>query len=76
VRHTRRWLGLGAVLALLVLGDACVRPAASPPPALTRLIQSYEGEVAPYYPFAASERGARQYDRVLANDIGADYSAG
>ena len=76
LRHTRRWLWLPALPALLVLGAACIRPAASPPPTLAQLIQSYEREVAPYYPFAASERGERQYDRVLANDIGADYLRG
>jgi hypothetical protein len=58
-------LWLAALLTLLVLGDACVLPAASPPPTLALLIESYEREVAPNYPFTASERGARRYDRVL-----------
>jgi uncharacterized protein (DUF885 family) len=69
-------LRLSALGALIVLGAGCVRPASTPPPTLTGLVQSYERETAPYYPFSASERGARQYDRVLANDIGAEYLSG
>ena len=52
---------------------ACRRPAAD---AAGRSSRSYERETAPYYPFTASERGLHQYDRVLANDIGADYLRG
>jgi uncharacterized protein (DUF885 family) len=71
-----RWLPL--LVALLVVGGACARPPvdSSPAPALTPLIRSYEREVAPYFPFTASERGARRYDRMLANDIGEDYRRG
>jgi uncharacterized protein (DUF885 family) len=76
VQGTKQWLWLAALLAVPVLGNACIRPAAGPAPTLAGLIQSYEREIAPYYPFTASERGQRQYDRVLANDIGADYLRG
>ena len=73
MRHTTQRL---ALLAVLVLGGACVRPAVSPPtPSLGQLIQGYERETSPYYPFTASERGLHQYDRVLANDIGDDWIA-
>jgi uncharacterized protein (DUF885 family) len=72
----RRGLWLAALLALLVLSGGCARPAASPPTALAGLIRSYERDVAPYYPITASELGQREFDRVLANDIGADYLRG
>jgi uncharacterized protein (DUF885 family) len=64
------------LFALLVLGSACARQPSAPPPALGALIQSYEREVEPYYPITASELGRRRYDRVLANDIGAEYLSG
>jgi len=67
------------LFTLLVLGSACARQssAPSPPPTtLAGLIRSYEREVEPYYPITASELGRRQYDRVLANDIGAEYLRG
>ena len=65
------------LFTLLVLGSACARqPPTPPPPTLAGLIRSYEREVEPYYPIAASELGRRQYDRVLANDIGAEYLRG
>ena len=74
MRHTTQRL---ALLAVLVLGGACVRPAVSPPtPSLGQLIQGYERETSPYYPLTASERGLHQYDRVLANDIGDDWIRG
>ena len=72
----QRLLAALALLALLVLGDGCVRQAASPPPTLDGLVRSYEREIEPYIPITASELGKRQYDRVLANDIGADYLRG
>src|SRR5215475_14624816 len=73
VRHTRDWCRRLALLVGLV-GAACARPAVTPRPAsLGQLIQEYERETTPYYPFTASERGQHQYDRVLANDIGDDY---
>jgi len=56
---------------------ACARPAVTPRPApLGQLIQGYERETSPYYPFTASERGLHQYDRVLANDISDDWIRG
>ena len=65
------------LLTLLVLGSACARQlSAPPPPTLAALIRSYEREVDPYYPFTASELGRQQYDRVLANDISAEYLGG
>jgi uncharacterized protein (DUF885 family) len=63
-------------LSLFVLGSACVRPATAPPPTLAELIQGYERETSPYFPFTASERGLHEYDRVLANDIGDDWMRG
>lgn len=65
-----------ALVTLLLACAACVRATESPPRTPAGLIQSYDREVAPYYPITASERGARQYDRLLANDIGADYLRG
>ena len=54
MRHTTQRL---ALLAVLVLGGACARPAVSPPtPSLGQLIQGYERETSPYYPLTASER--------------------
>lgn len=76
VRHADRWPLRAALASVLLLTGACVRHRAEPPVRLGDLIGEYEREVAPYYPFTASERGARQYDRVLANDIGEDYRSG
>jgi len=77
VRLSRHGLGRGALLAALVLGGACARPAVSPPPpTLAHLVGDYERETTPYNPFTASERGQHEYDRVLANDIGDDYQRG
>ena len=67
---------LVALVSLLLLTGACARRPTEPPVRLADLVGAYEREVAPYYPFTASERGARQYDRVLANDIGEDYRSG
>jgi uncharacterized protein (DUF885 family) len=76
VRHTRDWCGRLALLVVLI-GAACARPAVAPPtPSLGQIIQGYERETSPYYPFTASERGLHQYDRVLANDIGDDWMRG
>src|SRR3989441_743902 len=44
--------------------------------ALADVVRSYGRDVTPYYPFTASEQGRREYDRVLANDIGAPYRNG
>jgi uncharacterized protein (DUF885 family) len=76
VRHADRWPLLAALASLLLLTGACVRREAEPPVRLADLIGAYDREAAPYYPFTASERGARQYDRVLANDIGEHYRSG
>ena len=40
------------------------------------MVGAYDRDITPYYPFTASESGLRQYDRVLANDIGGEYRAG
>ena len=76
MRPTRTSLPLVILLAIAVASDACVRRPVEPPPPLARLVRSYDREVTPYYPFTASETGARQYDRVLANDIGEEYRSG
>ncbi|HEU5197597.1 MAG TPA: DUF885 domain-containing protein [Methylomirabilota bacterium] len=69
------WLVLPAVVWMLI---GC--HAAAPPPgasrSLTDLARDYDREVAPYFPFTASESGLREYDRVLANDIGETYRRG
>jgi uncharacterized protein (DUF885 family) len=64
------------LLALITLSAGCAGPAAAPPSSLDGLVKSYDREVAPYYPIASSELGQRQYDRVLANDIGEEYLRG
>jgi uncharacterized protein (DUF885 family) len=69
-----RWLLLGTLAWLLVGCQAGARPA--PAPALADLVRGYDRDVTPYYPFTASEQGLRQYDRVLANDIGEAYRSG
>ena len=80
MRHLRLMRFRPALLAVLVLGGACVRsavnPPTTPPRTLAQIVQSHDRETEPYYPFSASERGLRQYDRVLANDIGRDYLDG
>ena len=65
-----------AVAAIVLGSQACSGRALTDPPDLAQLVRSYEREVAPYFPFTASESGARQYDRVLANDIGGEYRRG
>jgi uncharacterized protein (DUF885 family) len=72
-----RWRSAAAVLAILAACHACATPSTvSERPSLTDVVQSYERETAPYFPFTASERGLRQYDRVLANDISEEYRTG
>jgi uncharacterized protein (DUF885 family) len=80
-----RWLVLAALAALM---SACIGSGSAPPsrtadrapagaaPRLADLVRDYDREITPYHPFTASERGQRQYDRVLANDIGEDYRNG
>lgn len=72
----RRWLFRGSVLALLLAGHACASRPAGSPPTLAEVVRGYDRDAAPYHPFTASEAGLRQYDRVLANDIGEEYRTG
>jgi uncharacterized protein (DUF885 family) len=77
VRSPGRWLVVTALVALVPVSHACVRPLSeTPPPRLADLVRGYDRDVTPYHPFTASERGLRQYDRVLANDIGEEYRGG
>jgi len=76
MRSPGRWLTVTALVALVPVSPACVRPPSEPPPRLADLVRGYDRDVTPYHPFTASERGLRQYDRVLANDIGEEYRAG
>src|SRR5437868_2384548 len=72
-----RWVLLPALVSLVLGCHAGARQAApSPPPVLADLVRGYDDELAPYNPFTASEAGLRQYDRVLANDIGGEYRRG
>jgi uncharacterized protein (DUF885 family) len=76
VTSRRRWRYAGSILALLVSCHACAGRPAGPAPTLAELVGSFDLEIAPYFPFIASEAGLRQYDRVLANDIGVEYRRG
>ena len=76
VQQVRRLLPLAILVSIAVASDACVRRTVEPPTPLAQLVRSYEQEVAPYFPFTASETGARQYDRILANDISEEYRSG
>ena len=62
--------------SFLLTSHACARRRPGRPPRLADLIRAYDDDVTPYYPFTASEVGLRQYDRVLANDIGEEYRSG
>jgi uncharacterized protein (DUF885 family) len=72
----RRWVTLAAIVSLLGGCHAATRPGEPARSALGDLVRDYDRETAPYHPFTASEAGLRQYDRVLANDIGPDYRRG
>jgi uncharacterized protein (DUF885 family) len=72
----RRWQHAAAVLAILAACHACAGRGVTDGVPLADVVQSYEREVTPYYPFIASDRGLRQYDRVLANDISEEYRSG
>jgi len=76
MRPLGRWLTVAALVLFLLVSHACVHRAAEPLPRLADLVRAYDRDVTPYYPFTASEAGLRQYDRVLANDIGEDYRSG
>ena len=71
-----RWLAHAALVLLALVSHACVPKAAGPARTLAELVGGYDREVLPYYPFTASDVGQRQYDRVLANDIGQEYRRG
>ena len=71
-----RWLYPAAALSIVLACHACAGRPAGPPPALAEIVRAYDREAAPYSPFTASEAGLRQYDRVLANDIGTEYRRG
>jgi len=73
--HTR-WPRAAAVLAILAALHACTGRMVSDRTSLADVVESYEREVTPYFPFIASERGLGQYDRVLANDISEEYRGG
>jgi uncharacterized protein (DUF885 family) len=67
------------LLATLALALGACAPVASgrgPAPTLGEVLGSWERQTGAYFPFNASERGARQFDRVLANDIGEAYRRG
>jgi uncharacterized protein (DUF885 family) len=64
------------LLSVLAALHACAGRTTAPPTALGELVRAYDREITPYYPFTASEAGLRQYDRVLANDIGREYRHG
>ena len=65
-----------AILAVVVIAQACASSPAGPAPQLADLVRDYSREMTPYVPFTASEMGLRQYDRVLANSIGEEYRTG
>ncbi|OGB23994.1 MAG: hypothetical protein A3I66_14690 [Burkholderiales bacterium RIFCSPLOWO2_02_FULL_57_36] len=43
---------------------------------MEKVFADYSRDTAPYFPFAASENGARKYDSVLANNLSDEYRAG
>jgi uncharacterized protein (DUF885 family) len=64
------------LVALALLTHACAGLPWGPAARVADLTRAYDEEITPYYPFTASEVGLRQYDRVLANDIGEEYRSG
>lgn len=70
-----RWLVLPVLAWILIGCHTGARPTGEPRP-LADLVRGYDREVTPYFPFTASDLGLRQYDRVLANDIGETYRNG
>jgi uncharacterized protein DUF885 len=75
VQRPGRWLLLPVLVALLSISAGCGGKAGNRSPTLAELLQAYDRETGPLFPFTASERGARQYDRLLANDISAGGQA-
>jgi uncharacterized protein (DUF885 family) len=65
-----------AIVAIVLVAQACASTSTRQAPRLGALISAYDREVTPYFPFTASEAGLRQYDRVLANSIGEEYRTG
>ncbi len=72
----RAFVGATAILAIVVIVQACASSPPEPRPQLADLVREYSREMTPYQPFTASEMGLRQYDRVLANNIGEEYRTG
>ena len=72
----RALVGATAILAIVVIVQACASSPPEPRPQLADLVREYSREMTPYQPFTASEMGLRQYDRVLANNIGEEYRTG
>src|SRR5438309_7350586 len=67
---------VSAIVAAILVAQACAKTSTRAAPRLGALVSAYDGEVTPYHPFTASEAGVRQYDRVLANYIGEEYRPG
>ena len=76
MRATRASVWVAATVAAVLVAQACASQRTRPAPRLGDLVRDYDREVAPYYPLTASEAGLRQYDRVLANNIGEEYRTG
>ena len=72
----RAFVSAAAILAIVVIVQACASSPPEPRPQLADLVRGYSREMTPYQPFTASEMGLRQYDRVLANNIGEEYRTG
>ena len=72
----RALIGVSAIVAAILVAQACAKTSTRAAPRLGALVSAYDGEVTPYHPFTASEAGVRQYDRVLANYIGEEYRTG
>jgi len=72
----RALIGVSAIVAAILVAQACAKTSTHPAPRLGALVGAYDREVTPYHPFTASEAGVRQYDRVLANNIGEEYRTG
>src|SRR5438045_4718890 len=72
----RALIGVSAIVAAILVAQACAKTSTRPAPRLGALVSAYDREVTPYHPFTASEAGRRQYDRVLANYLGEEYRTG